>query len=116
MLVTGANTGIGKETARCFARMGATVVLGVRSLERGEAAAKDIRQSLHNEKGACGNVIVVLKGDLADVVDVACFAKAFIETFSGRLDYLILNAGLAGFHKRRSAQGLDLVMGFGDGN
>jgi FlaA1/EpsC-like NDP-sugar epimerase len=53
VLVTGANTGIGKETARCFARMGATVVLGVRSLERGEAAAKDIRQSLHNEKGAC---------------------------------------------------------------
>jgi NAD(P)-dependent dehydrogenase (short-subunit alcohol dehydrogenase family) len=53
----------------------------------------------------------VLKGDLADVVDVTRFAKAFIETFSGRLDYLILNAGLAGFHKRRSAQGLDLVMG-----
>lgn len=46
VLVTGANTGIGKQTARCFARMGATVVLGVRSLERGEAAAKDIRQCL----------------------------------------------------------------------
>lgn len=90
--------------------MGATVVPGVRSLERGEAAAKDIRKSLHNEKGACGN-IVVLKGDLADVVDVARFANAFIQTFNGRLDYLILNAVLAGFHKRRSAQGLDLVMG-----
>jgi len=77
VLVTGANTGIGEQTARCFARMGATVVLGVRSLKRGEAAAKDIRQCLQHEKGACGTVIV-LKGDLADVVDVARFAKAFI--------------------------------------
>jgi len=41
-LVTGANSGMGKEAARELARMGAAVVIGCRSLERGETAADDI--------------------------------------------------------------------------
>lgn len=43
--MTGANSGMGKETARELARMGAAVVLGCRSLERGEAAADDIKRT-----------------------------------------------------------------------
>jgi NAD(P)-dependent dehydrogenase (short-subunit alcohol dehydrogenase family) len=41
-LVTGANSGMGKETARELTRMGAEVILGCRSKERGEAAANEI--------------------------------------------------------------------------
>lgn len=52
VLVTGSNTGIGKEVPRLFARMGFTVVLGVRSLERGEAAAKEIRQHIGGKIGS----------------------------------------------------------------
>jgi NAD(P)-dependent dehydrogenase (short-subunit alcohol dehydrogenase family) len=44
-LVTGANRGMGKETARELARMGATVVLGCRSRGRGEAAANEIQRT-----------------------------------------------------------------------
>ena len=43
--MTGANSGMGKETARELARMGAAVVLGCRSLERGETAADDIKRT-----------------------------------------------------------------------
>jgi len=42
-LVTGANSGMGKETAREIARMGAPVILGFRSTVRGEAARRDHR-------------------------------------------------------------------------
>ena len=37
-IVTGSNSGIGKETAKALARMGATIVMAVRSRERGESA------------------------------------------------------------------------------
>lgn len=43
VVVTGANTGLGKETARVLATTGAEIVLAVRSVERGEAAVEDIR-------------------------------------------------------------------------
>ncbi len=58
-LVTGANTGMGKETARELARMGATVVLGCRSAERGEAARAEIVEATKNDR------VRVLTGDLS---------------------------------------------------
>ena len=48
--VTGASTGIGKETARALAAMGAEIILVVRSKERGEAAIKDLAGSVHGAK------------------------------------------------------------------
>ena len=44
-LVTGANSGMGKETARELARMGAEVILGCRSTVRGEAARAEIMET-----------------------------------------------------------------------
>jgi NAD(P)-dependent dehydrogenase (short-subunit alcohol dehydrogenase family) len=84
-LVTGANSGMGKETARELTRMGATVVLGCRSARRGEAAARDI-------VGTTGrDVVSVLTVDLSSPGSVRTFVEAFGERFS-TLDILVNNA------------------------
>ncbi len=86
-LVTGANSGIGLETARALAQHGATVLLGVRNLTKGADAAERIRRT-----GAPGAVATVHL-DLADLSSVAAAAKA-VTADHDRLDGLINNAGV----------------------
>eukprot|EP00066_Takifugu_rubripes_P003329 XP_003965827.2 PREDICTED: retinol dehydrogenase 13-like [Takifugu rubripes] len=87
VLITGANTGIGKETSRELARRGARVVMACRDLTRAESAADEIRLSTGN-----GNV-VVRHLDLASLYSIRQFTKEFLET-EERLDILINNAGV----------------------
>ncbi|KAJ8398457.1 hypothetical protein AAFF_G00427120 [Aldrovandia affinis] len=87
VLITGANTGIGKETAKDMARRGARVVMACRDLTRGEKAAGDIRQSTGNGS------VVVRHLDLASLYSVRQFAKEYIA-IEERLDILINNAGV----------------------
>ena len=84
-LVTGANSGMGKETARELARMGAQVVLGCRSKELGEAAADDIIQTTGNTG------VTVLQVDLSAPASVRALARAVAEQFP-KLDVLVNNA------------------------
>jgi NAD(P)-dependent dehydrogenase (short-subunit alcohol dehydrogenase family) len=49
-LVTGANSGMGKETARELARMGAEVILACRSKERGEVAGNEIIETTRRKR------------------------------------------------------------------
>ena len=79
-LVTGANTGLGKETARQLIAAGCTVYLGARDEERGRAAAEEI-----------GARFVQL--DVTDDSSVAA-AIAAIDA-GGGLDVLVNNAGIA---------------------
>ncbi|KAJ3598206.1 hypothetical protein NHX12_001717 [Muraenolepis orangiensis] len=87
VLITGANTGIGKETARDMARRGARVVMACRDLTRAERAAEEVRLSTGN-----GNV-VIRHLDLASTCSVKQFAKEFLDS-EERLDILINNAGI----------------------
>ncbi|XP_045061649.1 retinol dehydrogenase 12-like isoform X1 [Coregonus clupeaformis] len=87
VLVTGANTGIGKETCRDMARRGARVVMACRDLTRAARAADEIRQATGN------NNIVVRHLDLASMYSVRELAKEFIAS-EDRLDILINNAGV----------------------
>ncbi|XP_031734881.1 retinol dehydrogenase 12 [Anarrhichthys ocellatus] len=87
VLITGANTGIGKETSRDMARRGARVVMACRDLTRAEQAAEEIRHSTGN-----GNV-VIRHLDLSSVYSVRQFSKDFMDT-EDRLDVLINNAGV----------------------
>ena len=91
IIVTGANTGLGKEAARHFARLGATtIILAVRNVKAGEEAKRDIETSTK-----CGSdVLQVWHLDLTS--HDSC--QAFADRASGlpRIDVLLENAGIAG--------------------
>jgi NAD(P)-dependent dehydrogenase (short-subunit alcohol dehydrogenase family) len=84
-LVTGASSGMGKETARELARMGADVILGCRSTQRAELARKEITDST----GA--TPVTVMAIDLSSLASVRAFATAFHERCA-KLDVLVNNA------------------------
>lgn len=86
-IVTGANSGIGFETAKALAKKDATVILACRNLEKATRAANQIRQAVANVK------LEVIQLDLADLNSVREFAKIFNGKYS-RLDLLINNAGI----------------------
>jgi NAD(P)-dependent dehydrogenase (short-subunit alcohol dehydrogenase family) len=87
-LVTGANKGIGKETARLLAgRPGTTVWLGARDEDRGRAAEAELQ--------ADGLDARFLALDVTDAASVAAAAKA-VDAEHGRLDVLVNNAGILG--------------------
>ncbi|XP_077454632.1 retinol dehydrogenase 12 [Stigmatopora argus] len=100
VLVTGANTGIGKETCRELARRGARVVMACRDMSRAGRAAEEIRASTGN-----GNV-VTRHLDLASLYSVRQFAKDFLDS-EDRLDLLINNAGVMMCPKRLTEDGYE---------
>ncbi|MCX8573015.1 MULTISPECIES: SDR family oxidoreductase [Hyphomicrobiales] len=86
-IVTGASSGIGRETAKLFARQGAHLVLAARGALPLEALAREIR--------ADGGNAVALAGDVKD----EAFAQALVEkaeTLFGGLDIAFNNVGLVG--------------------
>jgi NAD(P)-dependent dehydrogenase (short-subunit alcohol dehydrogenase family) len=103
-IVTGANTGIGRETARMLALKGARVVLACRDPRKGQAALEGILA----EKPA--GQVVVQALDLSDLDSVAAFATDFARTHE-RLDLLINNAGVMVPPLGRTAQGFELQLG-----
>jgi NAD(P)-dependent dehydrogenase (short-subunit alcohol dehydrogenase family) len=105
-IVTGANSGIGTETARVLALGGAHVLLACRSLATGEEAAKTLRASLPAGAGA----VEVLELDLAHLESVRAFAERFLAT--GRpLHILVNNAGVMATPLGKTAQGHELQSG-----
>ncbi|CAL8293045.1 unnamed protein product [Merluccius merluccius] len=87
VLITGANTGIGKETARELAQRGARVVMGCRDVSRAEQAALEIRVSTGNQE------VVVRQLDLSSLSSVRNFTTEFLATET-HLHILVNNAGL----------------------
>jgi len=103
-IVTGANTGIGLETARMLAQRGADVVLACRNREKAEAAQASILADQPT-----GRVSVELL-DLSDLASVEAFATRFLAAHQ-RLDLLINNAGVMVPPFSRTAQGSELQFG-----
>lgn len=85
MIITGANSGIGKAAAVRLASLGAQVVMACRSMERGQKALEDVRQT------AGSGTVSLMQLDLASQASIRRFASAFLEQYP-RLDVLIHNA------------------------
>ncbi|KAK7937314.1 short-chain dehydrogenase reductase family [Apiospora aurea] len=89
IVITGSNTGLGKEAARHYARLGASrLILAVRNLEKGQAARKDIQTT-----AAKGTAIDVWELDMAKYSSVQAFA-ARVDAELGRVDIFHANAGV----------------------
>ena len=101
-VITGANSGIGLETARDLLTRGARVVLACRDVAKGEQALA----GLSARKGSG----IVLELDLADLDSVAAFAKTVAADFPD-VHALVCNAGVMGGPFRTTAQGFELQMG-----
>jgi NAD(P)-dependent dehydrogenase (short-subunit alcohol dehydrogenase family) len=91
-VITGSNSGIGKETAIGLAKMGATIVMVVRDQERGEKARTEIVKQTGNDS------VDLMICDLSSMSSIRHFAEEFKKKYD-RLDVLINNAG-AVFNKR----------------
>ena len=86
-LITGANKGLGRETARRLAEQGWTVLLGARDAERGRAAAADL--------AAGGADVRFVPLDVTDDDSAGAAADEVARTV-GHLDVLVNNAGIIG--------------------
>ncbi len=102
MVVTGANTGIGYETARTLAAAGARVVLACRNAERGEEAARRIRAAHPSAD------VRVAALDLGSFESIQAFVDGFDEP---SLDVLIANAGVLNASYRESDGGIEHTVG-----
>lgn len=103
-IITGANSGIGFETARLLAKKSACIVIAVRSTEKGEAAAAKIRGEF------AGADLDIMRLDLADLSSIADFAAQFRKKHS-RLDLLINNAGVMIPPYTKTEDGFELQFG-----
>ncbi|GAA4591278.1 SDR family NAD(P)-dependent oxidoreductase [Planotetraspora phitsanulokensis] len=98
VIVTGAASGIGIETARALAGAGAEVTLAVRDLAAGERTAGDIVATTGNEQ------VRVARLDLADRASVAEFAASW----DGPLHILVNNAGMMASPEMRTPEGWEM--------
>ena len=83
-VITGANSGIGKATAKMFAAEGAAVVIGARKLDKTQEVADEII--------ADGGKAVAVKCDIINEAEIADLCKAAIDEF-GKIDIVVANAG-----------------------
>jgi NAD(P)-dependent dehydrogenase (short-subunit alcohol dehydrogenase family) len=102
-LVTGANSGIGKETALGLARMGAQVVLVCRNEEKGRQALEDIRRETGSSQ------LDLLIADMSSFESVRAVAAQIHQRYS-RLDVLINNAGTAVARRTLSTDGIEMTI------
>jgi NAD(P)-dependent dehydrogenase (short-subunit alcohol dehydrogenase family) len=99
VVITGGASGIGIETARAFARIGAEVTLAVRNLEAAAPVAEELRASTGNQNIFLGRV------DLSDLTSITEFADAW----TGPLHVLVNNAGIMALPElERTAEGWEM--------
>jgi NAD(P)-dependent dehydrogenase (short-subunit alcohol dehydrogenase family) len=104
VIVTGSSSGIGYESAKVLAEKNASVIIAVRNLQKGNAAAGKIKSDHPHAD------VKVMELDLANLESVRRFAERFRESHS-RLDLLINNAGVMMPPYTKTADGFELQFG-----
>lgn len=104
VVITGANTGIGKETARELARRGGRIIMGCRDMTKCEEAAREIRGSTLNPQVYARHI------DLASVKSIRSFAEKIIQD-EERVDILINNAAVMRCPSGKTEDGFDMQFG-----
>ena len=100
IVVTGGASGIGVETARALAGIGAEVTLAARDLDAGARVAADIKATTGNDK------VRVTELELTDRASI----KAFVAAWKGPLHVLINNAGIMACPETRTPEGWELQL------
>jgi NAD(P)-dependent dehydrogenase (short-subunit alcohol dehydrogenase family) len=104
VLVTGATTGIGLETAKGLATLGARVLVHGRSAERGRRSLEEIRRAVP------GAEVEFIEADLASLAAVRALAAEVLSR-APRLDVLVNNAGAANVARTVTADGFETTFG-----
>ncbi|KAJ0022786.1 hypothetical protein NQD34_014920 [Periophthalmus magnuspinnatus] len=104
VIITGANTGIGKETATDLARRGARIIMACRDMERGQAALEEVIKNSANENVVCRKL------DLSDTKSIREFADN-INKEEEKLNILINNAGVMVCPYGKTADGFEMQIG-----
>ncbi len=102
VIITGANRGIGKETAKELARLQARVYLACRSSE----LAQETKQEIISETG--NKNIFNIELDLASFASIQKFTEEFAAK-EKQLDVLVNNAGIMSYYKKLSQNGFELT-------
>jgi NAD(P)-dependent dehydrogenase (short-subunit alcohol dehydrogenase family) len=103
-VVTGANGGLGFETARALAAKGATVVMAARNLDKAKEAERAI---LEESPGADLDVRSL---DLASLASIQDFSEGVLADYD-MIDLLVNNAGVMGTARMETADGFELQFG-----
>jgi NAD(P)-dependent dehydrogenase (short-subunit alcohol dehydrogenase family) len=104
-VVTGANSGLGYETALALAGCGAHVTMAVRDTAKGETAAAEMRRTFPDAD------LEVSALDLASLASIREFASRWSADHPDGLDLLINNAGVMALPHRLTADGFEMQIG-----
>lgn len=104
IIVTGANCGIGYETAREMARRGGRVIMACRDMDKCEKAKTEIRARIPNRQVECRKL------DLSSIASIKEFAEGVLES-EKHIDVLINNAAVMKCPKNLTADGFEMQLG-----
>jgi len=102
-VITGANSGIGLEAAKLLGAGGGNIVMACRSLEKAEAAQRELARDAKGE-------VSLVQLDLSDMASIRAAAEN-VRTAQSRIDALVNNAGIMQTPERKTADGFELQFG-----